>query len=1171
MYVYIEHCCECHKHRISVRHQESKYVNHFNMIAEALILKWHGAVEVIGNAHGTPKLSSFRVYIHDGTAEYPLFDKAEMRRFPTPQEIINQLKQFMTIKSITKKNIHTVYHNKVKWNGQYLHEFPAVLSVDPNQNMHVEDDSPLMKSRFPAEDPYSEDRKFVKSKIAKAMHVESVIGKELFVDKEYHRHYYPPAINTIAYDEYLEMKKMDQSMNSSKVHVNESSRKKKDSRETKEGGKDQAFTTDVKSPQVESAPSESSPSSGKKVSAADQPISNGGLKPTPSQKKPPKDPNRHQSTLKAPVENSKANAVPLLHIQEFSDQDNHSSTVCDVVEEQLIVYKTELDETMAMLGPVISPFLNLPVVCVETKAESQSENFSTGLPENTDESEPIPYRSMRPFAEKLDSRRQNEDLATSFAPIENSLVSRNIYDVMDRVVPDVVKGVWSCCRSIKPEKPGCLLGYHQEYLLRCVNCGLIYREKNNSSRACLYHPRECNFLTYGGYWWPCCMGESQPADDGTLKNPSARECCGRAQNPCTGECCQRAQHPSAREGCQRAHHVPEIFPEYDINTNHSRCTLCGNWFLDEENGPTSCLHHTGCWDKFASIHHFNFIDSSPELSSSHRVDKQSEKLASFRPETSIKSSNQSLIPEKSAQIVACRPVPPKAQQIPAYPTKKLALAPPPKDPTTFVFKLPINPPNHDLVGLADNAGSIPPIPPLVYYIHPPTKYKPPSPLVCATLENPCDSMVEIPSWETPFQSPPMGSYPPRFLQPKFPPTYNPADQTTRMFSKVSRQFILLQFDMAKLPQKPKTEKKVPSNENASLQLFPLPVSYETPMEPILPKMIDSGVSIPCRGAQDYPMDTPRQSPSVPLIHMPFDPNPTTPPLDLNGSIQPNQSIGSTRPTDLPRPYSSLQPMRLRSEFDSSPDLHSDLGLDYSLGLVWTRDLDVICPSLPPPPPLPLEEPLPSSVPLLLPPKAVKSAPVLGKSIDIPPREKLDIFPDRNYYTICNEWCLGHQSKPDQDWVRNFPVRFHWDKPPEDIWESYLKTDNARWMPTPPDADHRIDCRTHVHHSTKSSTHNASHHSHRSKAKTASMNSTSARQKDQASRTPLASRRLDQSSSVIDPSDLPRSLLGGGSPSPQQTTTSYSNQSKRKDMQESIAITGKTRVDSVVRKYLNMSQ
>ena len=69
---------------------------------------------------------------------------------------------------------------------------------------------------------------------------------------------------------------------------------------------------------------------------------------------------------------------------------------------------------------------------------------------------------------------------------------------------DIVRGLWTCCKQIDPEHPGCVTAMHTTAEQRCERCASWVPRAKWGVEACVAHAAECRWLRYHGVEWPCC-------------------------------------------------------------------------------------------------------------------------------------------------------------------------------------------------------------------------------------------------------------------------------------------------------------------------------------------------------------------------------------------------------------------------------------------------------------------------------------------------------------------------------------------------------------------------------------------------------------------------------------------------------------------------------------------
>ena len=79
-------------------------------------------------------------------------------------------------------------------------------------------------------------------------------------------------------------------------------------------------------------------------------------------------------------------------------------------------------------------------------------------------------------------------------------------EVVEEDGADVVfTGLWTCCKRVEPDAPGCVHAQHVSDNLQCGECGLWVPLKAwGREGGCQRHPVAPELLRWGGCRWPCC-------------------------------------------------------------------------------------------------------------------------------------------------------------------------------------------------------------------------------------------------------------------------------------------------------------------------------------------------------------------------------------------------------------------------------------------------------------------------------------------------------------------------------------------------------------------------------------------------------------------------------------------------------------------------------------------
>ena len=134
--VSITHCDRCHLHYHYSRHSEDEHINKFNEIGDG-ISGTFPSVKLVGNFEEPHRLDCFEVYVNclgfksrrDNRGKFYLFKKTHKGRFPTVEEITDQLICLSMIYGDSKKmgSDQAISQSKRSTGGKYklCHEHPA--------------------------------------------------------------------------------------------------------------------------------------------------------------------------------------------------------------------------------------------------------------------------------------------------------------------------------------------------------------------------------------------------------------------------------------------------------------------------------------------------------------------------------------------------------------------------------------------------------------------------------------------------------------------------------------------------------------------------------------------------------------------------------------------------------------------------------------------------------------------------------------------------------------------------------------------------------------------------------------------------------------------------------------------------------------------------------------
>ena len=81
-------------------------------------------------------------------------------------------------------------------------------------------------------------------------------------------------------------------------------------------------------------------------------------------------------------------------------------------------------------------------------------------------------------------------------------------EVADPKAADIVRGLWTCCKQIDPQHPGCVVASHSRDEARCIRCASWGPIAKIAAEPCIAHAGACEWFRYHGCGWPCCGATS---------------------------------------------------------------------------------------------------------------------------------------------------------------------------------------------------------------------------------------------------------------------------------------------------------------------------------------------------------------------------------------------------------------------------------------------------------------------------------------------------------------------------------------------------------------------------------------------------------------------------------------------------------------------------------------
>ena len=75
---------------------------------------------------------------------------------------------------------------------------------------------------------------------------------------------------------------------------------------------------------------------------------------------------------------------------------------------------------------------------------------------------------------------------------------------IDPAAPDIVHGLWTCCKMFDPKSPGCVQTWHSNAEAKCGQCGGWCPREKWFNEGCRHHKMEAWPHRFHGCQWPCC-------------------------------------------------------------------------------------------------------------------------------------------------------------------------------------------------------------------------------------------------------------------------------------------------------------------------------------------------------------------------------------------------------------------------------------------------------------------------------------------------------------------------------------------------------------------------------------------------------------------------------------------------------------------------------------------